>query len=293
MRKFIVIVMLIFSSGCVYAQRTADIGAEVAVTAYWGDMEKVDYTKSATLLYGVFGRLNFNKRLALRGQILTGTIQAEGLFSNSLINLPTFIPTTAPPTYQADPNFAYKFSRTVQTVEGVFEFNFRNYKIGSMKKEWFTPFMSLGLGVLYSRAPLSNSFILDYDPTFPAAPGGPLLSLYSPYVDDKGKKTNSLDVLTATIPVGAGIKFNLTKRVGGMVEFMVRKTFSDNIDNLKDPKRYQNPILSGTGPSHTYLPPISGLNNNDWYASFAFSFSYQFGIEVASCPVYDTQKKIE
>lgn len=293
MRKLIVIVMLLFISGCAYAQQTSDIGVQVAAATYWGDIQKVDYSKSITPMFGLFGRWNFNKRLAIRGQLLTGNLQAQGLFSNSYIDQPTYVPITVPPTYQRDLTYAYSFSRSIQTVEGLFEFNFRNYKLGNMKKEAFTPFLALGVGVLYSRAPLLNSFILDPNIAISANPLAtpPVpFDLYSPVVDGDNKKTNGFDVLTLTIPVGAGLKFNLTKRLGGMVEMMVRKTFSDNIDNLKDPKRYQNPISSGTVPVLSYSPAVSGLNNNDWFATFAFSLSYQIGSDVGDCSVYHLLK---
>jgi hypothetical protein len=293
MRKLIVIVMLLFISGCAYAQQTSDIGVQVAAATYWGDIQKVDYSKSISPMFGLFGRWNFNKRLAIRGQLLTGNLQAQGLFSNSYIDQPSYVPTTVPPTYQRDLTYAYSFSRSIQTVEGLFEFNFRNYKLGNMKKEAFTPFLALGVGVLYSRAPLLNSFILDPNPAISANPLAtpPVpFDLYSPFVDGDNKKTNGFDVLTLTIPVGAGLKFNLTKRLGGMVEMMVRKTFSDNIDNLNDPKRYQNPISSGTVPVLSYSPAVSGLNNNDWFATFAFSLSYQIGSDVGDCSVYHLLK---
>ncbi len=295
MRKSIVVVMLLFISGCAYAQQTSDIGVQVAAATYWGDIQKVDYTKSITPLVGLFGRWNFNKRLAFRGQLLTGSLQAQGFFSNTLINQPSYIPPVAsagPTYYQNDPTFAYSFSRSVQTVEGIFEFNFRNYKMGSMKKESFTPFVAIGLGALYSRAPLVKSFILDPQIQVlanPAAAPPVPFNLFVPYVDVNVKKTNGLDVITATIPVGAGLKFNLTKRFGGMVELMVRKTFSDNIDNLNDPKRFQNATISQTTPS-TYNSSLLGLNNNDWFGSVAFSLSYQIGTNVGDCSVYHLLK---
>ena len=278
--------MLIMSSCCVMAQHTTDLGVQVAAATYWGDIENVDYSKSITPVVGILGRWNFNKRLAIRGQLFTGNLKAEGIFSNANIAQSG----TRPPNdeYDFDPlnrNYAYNFKRSFQSVEGLFEFNFRDYKLGSGKKDNFTPFVSIGIGGFFSRALRTGSFILE--PT-PLGTG-----FYSPYKIDN-KKTNNSDVLTLTIPVGAGLKFNITKRLGGIVEVIVRKTFADNIDNLDDPKRFQfNPPVVASDPPFEYPPKISKtqLNNNDWYATLAVSLCYQLWSSKGNCQIYDKIKK--
>ena len=287
MKGLLILIMFILSVGCAIAQHTADIGVQVAAATYWGDIQKLNTSKSITPVVGILGRWNFNKRLALRGQLLTGNLKGDGVFSNTLIgqsgvSAASFVP---------DPKNAYNFTRSFQTVEGLLEFNFRNYRLGNTKKELFTPFVSLGLGAFYSRAPRTGSFILDPTATILANPLAtpPVLAQYPPY-EVNGKRTNGFDVLTLTIPVGAGFKFNFTKRLGGMAEIIVRKTFSDNIDNLNDPKRFQNPVNVGTPPVLTYEAARKGLNLNDWYATLAFSLTWQLWNEKGNCALYDKLK---
>ena len=263
------------------AQHTADIGVQLGAATYWGDIQKVNYAKSITPVVGILGRWNFNRRLAIRGQLLTGNLKAEGLFNNALIgqsgvSAASFVPTS---------NYGYNFSRSFQSVEGLLEFNFRNYKLGNTKKQSFTPFVAIGIGAFYSRAPRSGSFILD-----PTQANNPLTGLpyvpaqYAPFLVG-GKRTNGFDVLTLTIPVGTGFKFNITKRLGGLVDVVVRKTFSDNIDNLNEPRRF----LVQTGPG--YQKATTGLNNNDWYATLAVSLTWQLWSDRGNCPIYDKIKK--
>ena len=270
------------------AQHTADIGVQLAAATYWGDIQKVNYAKSITPVVGILGRWNFNKRLAIRGQLLTGNIKAIGLTSKDiLVGQPgtgTGGANTGP--FPIDPNSNFNFSRAFQTVEGLIEFNFRNYKLGNTKKQSFTPFVAIGLGAFYSRAPRIGSFILDPNetspgvfPSFPNPVGQPV----------NPKMTSGFDVLTLTIPVGVGFKFNITKRLGGLVDLVVRKTFSDNLDNLNDPKRFENPI--GTTPNLTYAGATKGLNNNDWFATLAVSLTWQLWSEAGNCPLYDKIKK--
>ena len=286
MKKLIVIIMLILSSHYIMAQHTADLGVQLGAATYWGDVQRVNTLKSVTPVVGILGRWNFNKRLALRGQLLTGNLKADGFFDKALIGQSG----TRANTFAADPKSAYNFNRNFQTVEGLLEFNFRNYKMGNMKKEAFTPFVALGLGAFYSRAPRSGSFILDPNPAtiVPATVGPPPTPVqYPPFTDPDGKMTNGYDVLTLTIPVALGLKFNITKRLGGMAEVVVRKTFSDNIDNLNDPSRFVNPTATQVG----YTPAKTGLNNNDYYATLDFTLTWQLWNDRGNCALYDKLKR--
>ena len=286
MKKLIVVIMFILSVGCAMGQHTADLGVQVGAATYWGNIHDVNTLKSITPVVGVLGRWNFNKRLAIRGQLLTGNLGADGTYKGAYIGQPVANATSFP----ADPNYAFNFKRNFQTVEALLEFNFRNYKMGNMKKEAFTPFVSLGLGGFYSRAPGTGSFILNPDPATIIAPtvGPPATPAYYPaFKDANGKKTNEFDVLSLTIPVGAGVKFNITKRLGGMAEIIIRKTFSDNIDNLNDPSRFQNPTAVQVG----YPAAKTGLNNTDWYATLAVSLIYQLWDEKGNCALFDKLRR--
>lgn len=269
------------------AQHTADIGVQLAAATYWGDINGVNYSKSVTPLVGVLGRWNFNKRMAVRGQLFTGNLKAEGTFGNA--NIGQSGTRLIPDLYPIDEGYVFNFNRSIQSVEALFEFNFRNYKLGNMKRETLTPFVSIGLGGLYSRAPRKGSFIL-----LPQESLGPPNGLYyAPFTDLNSTKTNGYDVFTLTVPVGAGFKFNFTKRLGGIIEVIVRKTFSDKIDNLDDPKRFQFD-RSAFPPGFTYPDKVSNiqLNKNDYYATLAFSLCWQMWSSRGNCAKIEKNTKI-
>lgn len=290
MRKLIVVIMLIMSSYCVKAQATTDLGVQVAAATYWGDIENVNYSKSITPVVGILGRYNFNKRLAIRGQLFTGNLKAEGIFNNANIwqsgSPRNFDPNGIEDPYPKREDYGYSFNRSFQSVEALFEFNFRDYKLGRTKKDNWTPFVSVGLGGFFSRASRKGSFILE---PFEVAP-----LLYEPiYLDGINQLSNNSDVLTLTIPVGVGLKFNITKRLGGIIEVIVRKTFADNIDNLDDPERFKLPLDTNLPSYPDYPAKVSGmqLNNNDWYATLAVSVCYQLWSSKGNCAIYDKIKK--
>jgi hypothetical protein len=288
MKKLIVAMMLFLSVSCAYAQHTADIGVQVAAAINWGDIQSQNNAKSITPAFGILGRWNFNKRMAIRGQLVAGSLKGVGLYKDALIAQSGVRATN----FAADPNFAFNFSRNFQSVEALCEFNFKNYRLGNMKKEMFTPFVALGLGGFNSGAPRTGSFILDPNVAVPANPSAlpPTAALYPPYSGSPAGSlplTNGYKVLTMTIPVGAGIKFNISKRLGGLAELIIRKTFNDNIDNLNDPGRF---IIDSANPPVNYLNPTKGLNNNDWYATLAVSLTWQLWSDKGNCALYDKLK---
>jgi hypothetical protein len=286
MRKLIIVVILIMSGYCAKSQQTTELGVQVAAAIYWGDVERVNYSKSITPVAGILGRYNFNNRMAVRGQLLTGNLKAVGFFSNANIGESGL--RSPDGLYAKNANFNYDFTRSFQSVEALFEYNFFPYKLGSTKKETFTPFVEVGLGAFFSRALRIGSFILQ--PYVDATNG----VLYSPERDANLDMTNALDITTVTIPVGIGIKFNITKRLGGVAEVVVRKTFSDNIDNLDDPMRFKIDPNNAEFIAGTYqYPPKNSkfqLNNNDWYATFAISLCYQLWTSKGNCAIYDKYK---
>lgn len=281
MKKLLIVLTLLTTSVYGWSQHTADLGVQLNAAAYWGDIERVDYSKSITPMVGVLGRWNFNKRISIRGQLLTGNLKADGYFPNSYLAQSGARNVTE--EYARDTTQRYNFSRSIQTVEAIFEFNFRNYKMGSLNKESFTPFISMGIGGFYSRAPRVGSFILNPLETFPGS------GLYTPYLDPNGRKTNNTDALSVIIPVGMGLKFNISKNLGGVVEVIVRKTFVDNIDNLDDPKRFQNIDASTTTYPNKFAK--NTWSNNDWYATLTVSLLYKLWSSKGNCSIYDKNKK--
>jgi hypothetical protein len=251
----------------------------VSGAGYWGDIEKVNYSKSITPVIGALGRWNFNKRMAVRGQLTTGNLKAVGTFSDAYIYTPNGVRNTS--GYFKPGTDEFFFQRSIQSVEALFEFNFFNYKMGSTKKENITPFVAIGAGAFYSRAPRTGSFILDpwlaRNDSMPA------------YIDSQGRQTNKTDAITLVIPVGLGLKFNISKNLGGVIEVMVRKTFADNIDNLDDPKRFQNVNMTDA-IEYPAKFAHSITANNDWYATCTVSFLYQLWQSKGNCKIYDKYK---
>lgn len=128
----------------------------------------------------------------------------------------------------------YKFSSWVFDLGGRVEFNFFNYGIGESYKRLrrWSPYLSLGVGVAMSSCEGS---------TFVAA----------------------------TLPMGVGVKYKLSRRVNLSAEFTMTKAFGDHLDGERLDDLYQ--IKS------------SFLKNTDWYSTLMVSISYEFGPRCVVC----------
>ncbi|MCE1200106.1 MAG: DUF6089 family protein, partial [Marinilabiliales bacterium] len=206
MKKFLIFIILIISFLSASPQKSADLGIRIGAAVYWGDLQNVDYLHQVTPLYGVLGRWNFNRRISLRGQLVTGNLQSEGTFPNVNLAEPSSRITLNDANgipfelFQKKEDNSYHFKRSIQTFESIFEFNFLDYKMGSTTKDRFTPFVSLGLGVFYSRAPRQGTLVLEPE-VYPSLNFVPYKPFYKPLLDSKLNKTNDSDALAPIIPV--------------------------------------------------------------------------------------------
>lgn len=263
---FFCVLNSLFANSYSKAQGTSDFGIQAGVTAYRGDINDVKYSKSVTTFAGLLGHLNLSNRLALRYQLLTGDLKAEGTYNDAYVAQTM----KGKIVFPVDQSYNFNFNRSFESLEIMMEYNFHKYNLGLTRRNNFTPFVAVGLGIFYSKSPSGGTFILN--PLIIVRPPiGPPNAYYYPLIDSRGKQTNGLPVITAILPISVGIKFNLTKRIGAIAELTVRRTFSDNIDNLTDPQRFRNPGADQTG----YPAAQNSLMHNDYYASISFSLCYR------------------
>lgn len=79
-----------------------------------------------------------------------------------------------------------------------------------------------------------------------------------------------------TIPFALGAKIVLAPRWGASVEWSFRKTFTDNLDALSDPYKFNKNSL---------------FYNNDWISSVGVSITYRIFPDDADCRFYDSYIK--
>ncbi len=248
MKKIVLVFIAVFLTVSGFAQKTADIGIWGGTSSYWGDVKGNPPIQAFNPNFGAYFRYNFNKRVGLRFQFLTGKFAADGTVEGE----------------------EWAFEKNVQDVSLMAEINYLNFVLGN-KKTPFTPYILAGVGVMYFPFELSNQDIAQ-------------LAL----VNDQhslvlaGNDVNESSV-TASVPLGFGIKFSIGERLGIGAEYMVRKIFNDKLDDLDDPLKFSPANVNG----EETINYTNFLHNNDWPGYMGVHITYKIYLSQKACPAYD------
>jgi len=98
----------------------------------------------------------------------------------------------------------------------------------------------------------------------------------------KGRGVIEESVITPSIPLGFGIKFNIGMRMGIGIEYQIRKILTDKLDNLDDPLAFKN----SAGELITYTDLV---HNNDWPGFLGIHLTYKVYLGQKACPAYDVK----
>ncbi len=254
--NFLLGFLLLISVGG-YAQEM-EFGAMAGGTYYLGELnpgKQFLFTKPAL---GGMIRLNLDTRWSVRLQFLHGTLAGDDAVSlaNEMRNL--------------------RFRSSINEIAIIGEFNFLEYFIGS-KINFFTPFLFAGPGyfTFNPKAPYHDEYI-------------ELRGLGTEGVEDKYKLYGFAAVF------GFGFRYSLTNRIGLGVEWGMRKTFTDYLDDISTEYYLDFTSLNEikkedylSDPSSTkHAPGMQRGNprNNDWYSFAGLTISYRFRLgEKTTC----------
>jgi hypothetical protein len=273
MKKILLTILPFFLVFAARAQQSYEVGLFIGGSYYIGDLNPMGHFNNLTqpAAGGIF-RYNFNPRFSARANGFYGTIKGDDASTRSFA--------------QQQRNLHFK--STIMEFSAIGEFNFLEYKLGSNKHP-FTSYLFAGVGV-FKHAPraLLNGNWIDLQPLGTEGQGTPLS-------DKKKYKLTQL-----CIPFGIGVKTNLAKRIGLSIEWGMRKTFTDYLDDVSG--RYVNPYALATfnGPAAGILSDRSLVRDSfsnigrqrgnpttkDWYSFTGFILSFKLKDKADKCPFY-------
>ncbi|MFA5587402.1 MAG: DUF6089 family protein [Mariniphaga sp.] len=201
MRKLILVFTAVVLTASGFAQKTADLGIWGGSSTYWGDIKGVPPMQTFNLNFGAFFRYNFNTRVAMRAQILSGSFSAVGNVED----------------------IGFEFAKNAQDISLMMEINYLKYLLGG-KKTPFTPYILGGVGIMYFPYELTITELTalqNINPEYPV------------------KNDVDESVATMVIPLGFGFKFSIGEKFGVGIEYQIRKMFSDKLDNVDDPLAHE------------------------------------------------------
>ncbi len=257
--KKLALAILIIATHILAMGQYLEIGPVAGVSYYIGDINPSKHFSGVSPAFGLVARMNYTSRWTLKGAINIGKIKASDA------------------DYQAFYGRNLSFESTLTEISAQVELNFLPYFTGS-SKEFFTPYIFAGLsGFIFNPKALYNGSWVELQPLNTEGQDTKAYPDRSPYA-------------TAGIafPFGLGMKLSLGKRWCIGLEWGLRKTFTDYLDDVSTTYYLQgediNPqvaeeYLSDPTMSHTPGMQRGNSQNNDWY-SFAVGFlTYRFSLQ--------------
>lgn len=229
---------------------------------YLGDLNKFGHFKNTNFSGAMIYKHNFNSRLALRLALSYGKVEAYDSESKN--------------DFQQNRNLS--FESPIWELASGFEFNYFNYKIGN-EQYYATPFLFIGIGV--SRINPQTEF------------DGELVELQPLGTEGQGTSFTGDKIYNLTqivIPFGVGFKVNLGEKTAFNIEYGLRKTFTDFLDDVSgtyvDPNQLalENGTIAATLSDRSLEGERSfGARGNDatkdWYAMFNLGITFRLGKE--------------
>jgi hypothetical protein len=219
----------IFSQRNNFLSRT-EIGLMAGGMYYIGDLNPTQQFKNTQASTGLLFRHSVHSRFSLRANVLYGAVKADDSQSN--IDLLK--------------NRNLSFNSTILELAAGVEFNYMPFEVGHSKYKG-TAYLMAGIG-MFRMNPMAkyNDNMTALQPLGTEGQSSSLGSS-SPY---------SLTQLN--IPFGLGVRATISKRVSFNVEFGIRKTFTDYLDDVKS-DTFIDPILL----SYANGPIAASLSNKN------------------------------
>lgn len=241
----------------------SSLGIMLGGSYYIGDLNRFGHFNrvkpSAALIY----KYHINSRVELRGTFSYGRVEgADADSKDPLLNARNL-------SFQSD----------IFELAGGIEFNFLNYKLGN-SKYFFSPYMFVEAAIfrMNPRTEYNGEWV--HLQTIGTEGQNSSLS---------DKKAYSL--IQFAIPFGVGFKINLGPKVALGIEYGIRKTFTDYLDdvgegdflNKVDLAEQNGPIAADLSDRSIGDIRMVGKRGNpatkDWYSMFGLSITFTLGKE--------------
>lgn len=265
MKKILFFFGVLFSCLSSFSQKS-EIGVFAGTSFYLGDLNPTTLFAKPQFAGGLLYRYNFTPRWALKANIIFANLQASDAETNK--------------GYER--NLSFHSPITEISVQA--ELNFiKLYNIPS--KNHFAPYIFLGFSV-FSFNPQAQLDGIYYDLQHLGTEGQGLEGGGSYY-----------SLTSVAIPFGIGLKFNIGRHISIGMEWGMRYSFTDYLDDVSG-NYYDNEILTTTrgeivaalaDRSGIIHPAGSGRGNfttNDLYSFAGITFTFKIGNEDKTCDIH-------
>lgn len=270
MKKLLFLICILYTA-LAHAQYH-EIGGMIGTAHYIGDINpRGPLPKNYHLGGGLVYRYNFTDRLAFKANILYGRVSANDADSDD--------------PWQKNRNLSFRSD--IFEVSTQLEINFLTYEIGDERRP-SSPYIFFGLAIFrFNPQAEYNDRMVDLQPL--GTEGQSIDGYSDPYA-----------LTQISVPVGIGYKFNIWRSLGGSIEWGIRRTFTDYLDDISGNYVDSNLLTEENGPlsalmADRSLVPLGpdGTNTNyqrgennreDWYIFAGVMLTYKIGQPRIKCP---------
>ena len=232
---------------------------------YIGDMNSTHFN-NLRVAGGITYRKNFDRRFTFKSSALYTNVYANDENSKDAIKV----------------NRNLKFKSDIIELSGQIEFNFLAYETGNSLYNW-TPFIFTGVSIFNYNPQAEGSDGQWYDLQELGTEGQGTTSF-------PNRKKYSLTQLS--VPFGGGVKIGVSDNFNIIVEYGLRKTFTDYIDDVSTtyagiPSEFTN-IAIELADQSIDGPQLAGIargdeTNKDWYSFSGITLSFRLQGKTKGC----------
>lgn len=273
MKKISTILLFLLLTMVGLGQRS-EIGAMIGTSSYLGDLNPTHLFAAPQVAGGIIYRYNFSPRWAIKANILFAEVAASDQQNNN----------------NYDRNLS--FQSPITEISAQVELNFfKLYNIPA--RNHFSPYIFVGI-TAFSFNPKAEL-------------GGTLYDLQPLGTEGQGfeDENERYSLTSIAIPFGLGLKVNVGKRVSLGLEWGMRYTFTDYLDDVKG-EYYDNDILrrergdvvadlaDRSEIKHEAGTARGNVTTKDLYSVAAFTATFKIGNEDRSCDIrYQAKPRIK
>lgn len=246
--------IMMFAFAHTGASQTMELGLFGGGSYYIGDLNPVFHFNKTQLSYGAVARFNLSTRWAIKASYLHGKVKGDD--QNA----------------QVAAEQGLNFESGINDFAVVAEFNFWDYFTGSKRSYW-TPYLFIGVGAFTFNPKSYNG-----DELQPLGTEGQNIGFdgRTPY-----KKWG------VALPFGFGFKYSITEKIGMSLEWSIRKTFTDYIDDVSTTFYFDGPaadpnnealVLSDPTLTHQAYMQRGNESTKDWVGFIGVSMTYKINL---------------
>ena len=268
----IIVFVFSFNAEAQQFRPNTEIGVLLGTSYYLGDLNTTHFNNSS-IAAGLIVRKNFDRRFSYKAELL-------------YLNLNASDKNDATDTIAVDRGL--HFRSPVYELSAQIEFNFLPYDPGNPLYTW-TPFIYTGISLFYFNPQAENNKgeWVDLQPLGTEGQGTAIV----------GSEKYSLTQVA--IPLGGGIKIAVNPSFNIILEYGIRKTFTDYLDDVSTnfvgnspgtslstyPNEMSNEaeLMSDPLGTHVKGEQRGDPNENDWYSFAGITLSFKLSNKTKGC----------